>query len=56
MLNDIYSVVDSCSYNSDNFWCPIILKVGEMLREKSKETKFEKKKFQIKNKMKDFLL
>jgi len=30
-LNELYTVVDSCSYNEKNYWCPILLKVGDRL-------------------------
>ena len=55
-LDAIYKVIDSCSYNSSNFWCPIILKVGEMLRENTNIKQFKKEEFQLKNKLKNFLL
>ena len=31
-LNELYTVVGSCSYNQDNYWCPVLLKVGDRLQ------------------------
>ena len=50
-LSDLYTVIDSCNYNDDNFWTPVILKVGEMMQETGKT-----KKFQVKTKLTKFLL
>ena len=34
-VNELYEVIDSCNYNEKNYWCPVLLKIGnELLKEK----------------------
>lgn len=36
-LKDLYDLEASCNYNQTNLWCPVLLKVGQVLREKFPE-------------------
>ena len=30
-VENLYEVIDSCNYNETNYWCPVLLKVGDEL-------------------------